>query len=135
MLAGVADDLGGSVEAHRLGVQERRAEHVRVVALHPGRGVGDLGEAGRVAFGKAVGAEALDLLDQLLRELGIDAVPGHAGHQLFFELADALGVFEGRHRLAQLVRARRREARALDRDLHRLFLEQRHAVASSPAPP
>ena len=35
MLAGVTDDLGGRVETHRLGVEQRAAEHVRVMAFHP----------------------------------------------------------------------------------------------------
>ena len=69
MLARVADDLGGRVEAHRLGVEQRRAEDVRMMMLHPGRGVGDLGEAGGVALGKAVAAEALDLLEGALGEI------------------------------------------------------------------
>ena len=74
MLARVADELGGRVEAHRLGVEQGRAEDVRMVALHPGRGVGDLGEAGGVAFGKAVAAEALDLLEGALGEVARIAV-------------------------------------------------------------
>jgi hypothetical protein len=35
MFARVADDLGGRVEAHRLGIQKRAAEDVRMMALHP----------------------------------------------------------------------------------------------------
>ncbi len=50
MLAGVAHDLRRRVEAHRLRVQQRAAEHVRMVALQPGRGIGDQREAGRVAL-------------------------------------------------------------------------------------
>ena len=73
MLARIADDLGGGVEAHRLGVEQGGAEDVRMVALHPRRGIGDLGEAGGVAFGKAVAAEALDLLEGALGEIALDS--------------------------------------------------------------
>ena len=74
MLPRVADDLGGGVEAHRLGVEQGRAEQVGMMAFHPGRGVGDLGEAGGVALGKAVAAEALDLLERPLGEVARIAV-------------------------------------------------------------
>ena len=50
VLAGVAHDLRRRVEAHRLGVEQGGAEHVRVVALHPGRGIGDQREGGGVAL-------------------------------------------------------------------------------------
>ena len=33
---GIAHDLGRRVEAHRLGIEQRRAEDIRVVALEPG---------------------------------------------------------------------------------------------------
>jgi hypothetical protein len=35
MLARVADDLGGGIEAHRLGVEQGGAKDVRMVAFHP----------------------------------------------------------------------------------------------------
>ena len=50
MLARVAHDLGRRVEAHRLRVQQRGAEDVRMPALQPGRGIGDQREGGGVAF-------------------------------------------------------------------------------------
>ena len=128
MLAGVADELGGGVEAHRLGVEQGRAEDVRMIAFHPGRGVGDLGEAGGVAFGEAVAAEALDLLEgalgEILRYSRLAIMP--LDH-LVAEMADAAGRLEGRHRAAQRVGLGRGEAGADDRDLHRLLLEERHA--------
>jgi hypothetical protein len=67
--SGVADDLGRLVEAHRLAVEQGRAEDLRVVAFEPGRGIGQQREAGRVAFGKAVGAKALQLAEGLLGEV------------------------------------------------------------------
>ena len=68
MLAGVADDLRRGIEAHRLAVQQGAGEDRRVVALHPGRGIDQVGEAGGVALGEAVAAEALDLLEHPLGE-------------------------------------------------------------------
>ena len=57
----VAHELGRGVEAHGLGVEDGGAEHVGVVALEPGRDVDQQREAGGVALGEAVIAEALDL--------------------------------------------------------------------------
>ena len=98
MVAGVAHDLRGRVEAHRLGVEQGRAEHVGMVTFHPGGGVGDLGEARGVAFGKAVAAEALDLLEGALGEVARIAARDHAFDQLVVEMADPAGQLEGRHR-------------------------------------
>src|SRR3712207_2094878 len=66
VIAGVADELGDSVKAHGLGVEQSRTEGIRMIMLHPGRGIGDLGEAGGVAFRKAVASEAFDLLERPL---------------------------------------------------------------------
>ena len=79
---GVADDLRRRVEAHRLGVEERGAEDVRMPAFHPGRGIGDQRERGGVAFRKSVAAEAFELPEGLLGELLLVAVGDHAGDEL-----------------------------------------------------
>ena len=68
VLPRVAHELGRRIEAHGLGIQEGAAEHVRMVAFHPGRGIGDQREGGRMAFGKAIGAEAFELLEDALGE-------------------------------------------------------------------
>ena len=73
MVARVAHDLGRRVEAHRLGVEQRRAEHVRMMAFEPGGGIGDQREGGRVAFREAVAAEALELAEGLLGEIPLIA--------------------------------------------------------------
>ena len=127
VVARVADDLGRRIKAHRLRVQERRAEHIRMPAFEPGRGVGDQGERGCVAFRKSVRAEAFQLLEGLLGEIRRVAARHHAIDQLGLEGRDPARVFEGRHRLAQHVGLAVREARAFDRDPHRLFLKERHA--------
>ena len=78
----VAHELGRGVEAHRLGVEDGGAEHVGVVALEPGRDVDQEREAGGVALGEAVIAEALDLLEAGLGEVAVVAARDHALDQL-----------------------------------------------------
>ena len=70
MLARVAHDLGRSVEAHRLRVQQRAGERRGIFPLQPARDVNEVGEARGVAFGKAIFAEALDLVEAALGEFG-----------------------------------------------------------------
>ena len=127
VLARVADELGGGVEAHRLGVQERGAEDVGVAALDPGGGVDEEREARRVAFRKAVFAKALDLAEAALGEAPLVAARDHALDHLRLEQADGADAAEGRHGAAQLVGLARLEFRRHDGDLHRLLLEERHA--------
>jgi hypothetical protein len=127
VLACVADDLRGRIEAHRLGVEQGRAERVGMMAFHPARRVGDQCEARCVALGKAVATETLDLLEGLLGEVGRVAASDHAADQLVAEMADAAGELERRHRPAEQVRLGGGEPGAFDRDAHRLLLEKRHA--------
>ena len=126
VLTCVPHDLGRGVEAHRLGIQKRCAEDIGMVAFEPGGGVGDQGEGGRVAFGKAVGPEALQLAEGLFGELRGVAALDHAGDELVLEMADAAGELEGGHGAAELVGFGGREPGAFDGDAHGLFLEQRH---------
>ena len=57
VVARITHDLRGCVEAHRLGIEKRRAEHVGMPALHPGGRIGDQREARRMALGEAVAAK------------------------------------------------------------------------------
>ena len=127
VLARVAHQLGRLVEAHGLAVEDGGAERVRVVPLDPRRHIDQVREAGRVALGKAVLAEALDLAEAALGEFTLVAVANHAGDELLAEGVDGADVAEGGHGAAQLVGLVGREAGADDGDLHRLLLEQRHA--------
>ncbi len=127
MLTRVAHELGRLVEAHRLAVENRGAEDVRVVAFDPGRHIDEEREARRVAFGKTVLAEALDLPEAVFGEFAIVAPPRHAVDELVAKQMDVAVVAEGRHGAAQPVGLVGREAGGRDRDLHRLLLEQRHA--------
>ena len=110
MLAGVADDLRRGVEAHRLAVQQGAGKNRWVVALHPGRGIDQVGKAGGAALGEAIAAEALDLLEHPLGEGPLVAAPDHALDQPFLVAGDATRQLEGRHGPAQLVGLLRGEA-------------------------
>ena len=74
VLARVAHQLRGRVEAERLGIEHRRGEDVGVAAFHPARGVDEQREARRMALGKAVFAETLDLAEAALGEFALVAL-------------------------------------------------------------
>ncbi|MCY1552603.1 hypothetical protein D9M68_890100 [compost metagenome] len=80
-----------------------------------------------MAFGKAVVAEAEDLLEDGLGELGLVAVVGHALHELVVELFEAALALPCRHGASQLVGLVGRELGRDHRDLHHLLLEDRNA--------
>ena len=127
VLLGVAHDLGGRIETHRLAVEQRRREHVGIAAFHPRGGVNKKRKAGGMAFRKAVLAEPLDLAEAALGEVARIAASGHAFDELVAEIFDGADAAERCHGAAQLVGFGRREAGGDDRDAHRLLLEQRHA--------
>ena len=127
VFAQIAHDLRRRVESHWLRVEQRSREDVRIAALQPGRGVNQEREACGVAFREAVFAEALDLAETALGEIARIVSCDHSLDHLDPEIADGAGALEGRHGAAQLVRFARRETAGDDGDLHRLFLEQRHA--------
>jgi hypothetical protein len=65
-----------------------------------------MGEARGVALGKAVFAEALDLVETALGELGRIAARGHAPDHLLMQPLDGASAAEGGHGAAKLVRLR-----------------------------
>ena len=91
VVARIPHDLRRRIEPHRLAVQQRGAENVRVVALHPGRRVGDQREARGVALREAVGAEPLELRKGPLGEGPLVALVDHPLDQLVLEVRDAAG--------------------------------------------
>src|SRR3546814_18716876 len=88
LLARVADDLGGGVETHRLRIEERGGEYRRLMAFEPGRNIDQPRERQRMAFGKAVAAEPLDLLETAIGEIAFVAAADHAAEHLVPELVD-----------------------------------------------
>src|SRR3546814_15007234 len=85
---------------------------------HPAVRIGDLRKTRGVALGKAVTAEALDLLERTLGELFRIAAPDHPPDKFVIEVRHSAGELECRHRAAQLVGLRGVETRAHDRDFH-----------------
>ncbi len=131
MLARVADQLGGRIKAHRLRIEQRAGEHRRMMAFEPGRNIDQLGEALGMAFGKPIASEALDLVVAALRESAIVAAPHHPLDHLRFIAMDRSDIAEGGHGPAKAIGLVRREARRDNGNLHRLFLEQRHAESAA----
>ncbi len=127
VLARVADDLRRGVEPHRLRVEQRAGGHLRADAFDPGRDIDEEREAGSVALREAIGAEPLDLAEAALGEIAVVVVGDHALDEFLAEQMDFAVALERRHRPAQPVGLLGREAGADDGDLHRLFLEKRHA--------
>ena len=127
MVARIAHNFGGRIETHRLGIEQGAAESGGVVLLDPGRHVNEMGEAGSVAFGKTVRAEALDLAEAALGIIAIITACRHATDQLFLELVDRADIAEGGHGTPETVGLFGREMSRHNSELHRLFLKQRHA--------
>ncbi len=127
VLARVAYDLRRRVEPHRLAVEQGAGENLRVEAFDPGRDVDEQCKARRVALGKTVGPEPLDLTEAAHGEIALVTVLDHAGDEFVAEQMDVAVALESRHRAAQPVGLLRSEAGADDRDLHRLLLEEWHA--------
>src|SRR5882757_3626028 len=94
----IAHQLRRCVEAHRLAVDERRAECRRFVMLQPRGGVDEQCEARTVSFRKSIFSEPQYLIEYLLREtLRISALQ-HAVDQLLLKRFQAALAFPGRHR-------------------------------------
>src|SRR5712691_13244219 len=85
VLLRVADDLGRCVEPHRLAVEESAGEDFGVDALDPGRDIDEEGKARGMAFGEAIGAEPLDLVEAAGREIRGIAALRHAPDELVAE--------------------------------------------------
>ena len=86
-----------------------------------------MGEARRMAFGKAVFAESLDLVETAFGEIRRIAARGHAADHLLLQRADRAAPPERRHGAAQLVGFVAGEFCGDHGKAHGLFLEQRNA--------
>ena len=79
--AGVGGERLRRVEAHRLGGEQPRVERRGVVDLEPRRGVDEVGERERVGLREAEVRERLELLEDLLRDVGLDPLARHPLHR------------------------------------------------------
>ena len=132
MLLRIAHELRRGIKAHRLAVEQRRSEHVRVMAFDPGRNIDEQGEARGMAFGKAVLAEASICFEAALGKVcARSRVAVMPSINFVLGKLDRADPLEGRHGAPQLVGFARRETWRHDRDPHRLFLKQRHAEGLS----
>ncbi len=124
MLLGIAHDLGRSIEAHRLAVQQGTGKRRRVPAFDVAGDIDQPRKAGRVAFGKPVGAKALDLLEAAPGEVRIIAAFDHPpDHAVLIGVQGAVTA-KGAHGLAQAVGLLVGELGRDHGDLHRLLLKQ-----------
>src|SRR3569623_301305 len=131
MLDRVPDQLRRCIKPHRLAVEEGREKHIRIVALQPARRIDEQCKGCRVAFRKAVGAEPLYLFETRYCKVARIIFGEHAADELLTEDANPASSLERRHRSPQTIRFARREAGTNDGDLHRLLLEQWHALGFS----
>src|SRR5215468_11762693 len=110
VLLRIAHDLRRRVETHGLAVEEGCCKSVGITAFDPGGGVDEDREACRMAFGKAVFAETLDLTEAAFRKLALVVARDHPLDELVAKAIDRAHALERRHRAPQLVRLLRREA-------------------------
>src|ERR1700677_3267958 len=101
VLARIARELRRLIKAHRLAVDDGGAEHLRVAAFDPCRGIDQERKARRVAFGKAVFAETLDLAETVFREIAVVTARRHAVDELVAEQMDRAVMTEGGHGAAE----------------------------------
>ena len=80
-----------------------------------------------MAFRKAIGAKALDLLETALREIALIAARTHALDHHGLEFADGSQMPESRHGATQAIGLHFGKFRRDHGEAHRLFLEQWHA--------
>src|SRR5688572_20663310 len=113
----VLDDGRGRIEAQRLAVQQRAGEGRGLVALDPGRDVDQEREARGMGLGKAVFAEAQDLLEDRFGPLARIPTLEHPGDELVAEGLEATAPLPRRHGAPKLVSLARREARGDHREL------------------
>src|SRR5262245_24490162 len=103
MLLRITHDLRRSVETHRLTVEQRRREHIGIVAFEPGGGINNVGEARGMALGKSITAEAFDLPPAILREFLVVTVRSHSIEEFIAEAVDRSDTLERRHRAPQSI--------------------------------
>ena len=96
----IAHDLRRCIKAHRLRVEQRAGERRWEVTLEPARDIDEMREARRMAFGKAIFAEAPYLVETALRELSIIATLHHAFDHQVLQFVHHAAAAESRHGLA-----------------------------------
>src|SRR5687768_18511318 len=98
------------------------------MAFQPARKIRQQRERSRVRLGKAVLAEAFDLLVDLLGELVRVTVREHALHELLAIDRHLAATLPGAHGAAKLIGLAWCEVRRDDGDLHHLLLKDRYST-------
>ena len=123
MVACTAHDLRRRVKAHGLRIEQSAGEYRRVMAFEPGRDIDEMSEASGVAFGKAIFAEAFDLVEAALREIGRITARRHAADHLLLQQTDGAPAAKRGHGAAQLIRLGAGKLRRHHGKPHGLLLE------------
>ena len=103
MLLSIPHNLRGSIEAHRLGVEQRSREGRWMIVLDPGRHINELREGSGMTFRKAIGPKAPDLLEASLGEVALVAAANHAFDHVRLKCMNCSDVSECRHGASKLV--------------------------------
>ena len=122
----------GDVRDHLVGIvllrgEQRGHELDRMVRLQPGRLIRDQSIRGGMALVERVGRELLHRIEELGRELHVDAVPGAALDEAAALLRHEVGLLLP-HRAAEQIGAAERIPAQHLRDLHHLLLVDDHPV-------
>ena len=126
MLARIAHQLRRRIETHRLAVQQRCQECVRVVPLEPGADIHQQRKTRRMAFRKTIFAKAFDLLEDALGKFQRIALLDHPPDQPLIKWTQTTLALPRGHCPAQAVGLARGKVGCQYRQLHHLLLEYRH---------
>ena len=97
MRPGVPDQLRGCIETHRLTIEQGGQERSRFVAFQPGADIDEQGETRRMALGKTVFAEPLNLGKDRLGKVTLVAPRQHAVHDSGVKGVEPAFASPGRH--------------------------------------
>ena len=97
MIASAAHNFRWRIESHGLRIEQGGGKSGRVKFLDPGGNIDQQREAGSVAFGKTVGAEALDLLEACAGEFFRISTPGHTVDELTLKISNGADISKSRH--------------------------------------
>src|SRR5437868_1225041 len=104
MLSGIANELRRSIKTHRLAIDDRRTENIRIMAFDPSGHVHKNCKTGGVRFRKTVLAKPFNLTKASARKFFLVSTLQHATNELILESMNQSSATEGRHRTAQLIR-------------------------------
>ncbi len=123
----VLHKLRRRIKTQRLTVEQPCQKSSRFITFQPRAEIDEQRKTRRVAFRKAIFAEAFDLFADARDELGFIASLEHAVGQILLILRQIAGAPPRGHRASQLVGLLTGIFGRNHREVHHLFLENRHA--------